>query len=150
MELSTFNDVVRFAIKREEAAIKNYGEMMDVAKIPGLKKLLQELQEEERNHKKILTDLTEGKIESYEPEKVIDLKISDYQEEEPLDPDMDFQELLIFAAKKEQQAIELYSGLAGKVEEEKLKKLFLFLIEQERNHKLKLETEYEKHALKED
>jgi len=150
MELSTFDDFVKFAIEKEEEAIKYYGEMIDEARIPGIKKLLQELQEEERNHKKILLDLTGGKVESFEPAKVVDLKISDYQEEESLDKDMDFQQLLVFAAKKEQKAVELYSGLAEEAKEERLKKLFLFLVEQERNHKLKLEIEYEKHVLTED
>lgn len=150
MKLSSFQDVVNFAIKREEDAIQSYGKMIDMAKTPGIKELLQELQNEERNHKKLLQELTEGKIESYEPTKVIDLKITDYLEEEPLDADMNFQDLLIFAAKEEQRAVELYSNLAEKVETEELKKFFEFLIEQEKSHKLKLETEYEKHALTEE
>jgi len=150
MELSTFQDVVNFAIKREEDAIQGYGSMIEVAKNPGIEMLLQELQEEERNHKKLLQGLSEGEIKSYQPAKVLDLKISDYLEEEPLDSDMDFQQLLIFAAKKEQGAVELYSNLAKNAESEELRKFFEFLIEQEKSHKLKLETEYEKHVLAED
>lgn len=150
MKLSTFKDVINFAIKREDDAIHGYGSMIALTKIPGVKKLLQELQEEERNHKKLLQDLTKGKIKSYEPTNVVDLKISDYLVEEPLDADMDFQQLLIFAAKKEQKAVELYSDLAKKSQAEKLRKTFEFLVEQEKSHKLKLEKEYEKHVLKED
>jgi len=150
MKLSTFNDVINFAIKREEDAIQGYGSMIDVAKNPGIGKLLQELQEEERNHKKLLLELTEGKVESYTPTKVINLKISDYLEEDTLEAEMDFQQLLIFAAKKEQNAVELYSDLAKESESEELRKLFEFLVEQEKSHKLKLETEYEKHVLESD
>ncbi len=145
--MNTFDEVIAFAIKREEDAIQGYGNMIEVAKIPGIGKLLQELQEEERKHKRLLQELTEGKIESYTPTKVIDLKISDYLEEDTLDAEMDFQQLLIFAAKKEQSAINLYSKLAEESESEELKKLFEFLVEQEKSHKLKLETEYEKHVL---
>lgn len=150
MELSTFQDAINFALKREEDAIQGYGSLIEVAKNPGIKKLLQELQEEERNHKKLLQSLSEGEVKSYQPTKVLDLKISDYLEEEPLDADMDFQQLLIFAAKKEQNAVELYSNLAQNAEDEELKKFFEFLIEQEKSHKLRLETEYEKHVLWED
>jgi rubrerythrin len=63
---------------------------------------------------------------------------------------MDFQDLLIFAAKKEQKAMELYSDLADKSKKKEQKKLFDFLAMQEKSHKLKLETEYEKHVLWED
>ena len=150
MKLTTFKDVINLAIKREEESIQGYGSMIDLAKTHGIKNLLQELQEEERNHKKLLQDLTEGKVGFYEPSNVIDLKISDYLEEEPLDADMDFQGLLIFAAKKEQKAVELYSDLAKKSRAEEPRKLFEFLAEQEKSHKLKLEIEYDKYILAED
>ncbi|MFB0566500.1 MAG: ferritin family protein [Candidatus Aminicenantaceae bacterium] len=150
MKLSTFDDAVQFAIKREEEAIQGYGRMIEVTETPGVQELLMDLQGEERNHKKMLQDLTEGRVESYEPAGVVDLKISDYLEEETLDVDMDFQTLLIFAAKKEQKAVELYSDLAQNAKNEELRRLFEFLIEQEKSHKLKLETEYEKHVMMED
>ncbi|MBC8359077.1 MAG: ferritin family protein [Candidatus Aminicenantes bacterium] len=147
MKLSNFGDVINFAIKREEEAIQVYGNLIDLAKNPGVKKLLQELQEEEKNHKKLLQNITKEKIESLAITDVIDLKISDYLVEEPPSEDMNFQDLLILAAKKEQQAVELYSNLANKSKEGDLKKLFEFLIEQEKSHKLKLETEYDSHIL---
>ncbi|MGB2763236.1 MAG: ferritin family protein [Candidatus Aminicenantaceae bacterium] len=150
MKLSNFEDAINFAIKREEEAIQGYGNLIDLAKNPGVKKLLQELQEEERNHKKLLQNITKEKIESLTITDVIDLKISDYLVEELPSEDMNFQDLLILAAKKEQQAVELYSNLANKSKEGDLKKLFEFLIEQEKSHKLKLETEYDSHVLEED
>lgn len=147
MSLSNFTDIIDFAIKREEDAIKAYGSMSKTAKTPGLKALLLELQDEEKNHKKLLQGVTERKIAAMEVEDVIDLRISDFLVPEPPTNDMTFQDLLIFAAKKEQQAADLYSALAKKSKSAELKKLFEFLIEQERSHKLKLETEYEKHVL---
>jgi rubrerythrin len=145
--MQTFKDFIEFAIKREEEAIKVYGDLAGIAKTPGLKKLLLDLQEEERNHKKLLQDLTEEKVESLEIKEVDDLKISDYVVEEPPSPGMNFQDLLILAAKKEQKAVDLYSDLERKVSKKELKKLFKFLIQQEKSHKLTLEEEYEKHVL---
>jgi rubrerythrin len=63
---------------------------------------------------------------------------------------MTFQDLLIFAAKKEQEAVDLYSNLEENAEDDELKKLFQFLAQQEKAHKLKLEKEYEEHVLEED
>lgn len=145
--MQTFEDFIEFAIKREEEAIKAYGDIAGIAKTPGLKKFLLDLQEEERNHKKLLQDITEEKVEFLEIKEVDDLKISDYLVEEPPSPDMNFQDLLILAAKKEQKAVDLYSDLERKVSKKELKKLFEFLIQQEKSHKLKLEEEYEKHVL---
>jgi len=145
--VQTFEDIIEFAIKREEEAVKAYGDMADIAKTPGLKKLLLDLQEEEKNHRKLLQEVTKEKIESLEIEDVTDLKISDYLIEESPSADVNFQDVLILAAKKEQKAVELYSNLERKVKKKELKKLFEFLIQQEKSHKLRLEEEYEKHIL---
>lgn len=150
MKLSSFHQVIKFAIEREEEAVESYGKMIDMVKTPGLEKLLLELQEEERNHKKLLQDITKEKIEALEIREVSDLKISDDLIEEPASAGMNFQDLLILAAKKEQKAVGLYSALAERIEKEDLKKLFEFLVQQEKTHKLKLEEEYEKHVLEED
>jgi rubrerythrin len=147
MSLSSFSEAIAFAVKREEDAIKGYGDLSKTAKTPGLKELLLDLKREEMTHKHLLEGVTKEKITALEVEDVIDLKISDYLTSEPPSADMNFQDLLIFAAKKEQQAVELYSGLAERAKSAELKKLFEFLIEQEKSHKLKLETEYEKHVL---
>jgi len=149
MDNSNFEDIIQFAIKREEDACKAYGEMSEISETPGLKKLLLELQAEENKHKELLQGITSVDIGNLETHKVVDLKISDFLTEEPTTPDMTFQDLLIFAAKKEQQAVELYTGMKAAVNSDELKKMFDFFIEQEKEHKLKLEKEYEKHVLEE-
>jgi rubrerythrin len=147
MDLKSYEDIIKFAISREEAAIDTYGDMSEKAKMPGLQELLLDLQNEERNHKKLLEDISPELIATFKTEEVIDLKISDYLTEEPPSEDMTFQDLLIIAAKKEQEAVELYTKLGEDSDHEELKKLFDFLIIQEKSHKLKLESEYEKHVL---
>jgi rubrerythrin len=147
MELSNFQDILKFAISREQKAIDSYGLMIELTKSPGLKELLLELQEEERKHKSLLEGITDQKIVSFKIKEVPDLKISDYLTEETPSKDMTFQDLLIFAAKKEQEAVDLYSNLEANAEDDELKKLFQFLIQQEKTHKLKLEKEYDEHVL---
>ena len=150
MDLRNYEDIIKFAISREEAAIDAYGDMSEKTKTPGLRELLLELQGEEENHKKLLEDISEEQLASFNTEEVIDLKISDFLTEEPPSEDMTFQDLLILAAKKEQEAVELYSKLRDDTDNEELSKLFDFLITQEKSHKLKLEKEYEKHVLGDD
>ena len=147
MDLQSYGDIIKFAIGREEAAIEAYGDMSEKAKMPGLRELLLELQNEEKNHKKLLEDISQEQITTFKTEEVIDLKISDYLTEEPPSEDMTFQDLLIIAAKKEQEAVELYTKLKEGSDNIELKQLFDFLIIQEKSHKLKLESEYEKHVL---
>ena len=64
MEIEKFSSVIKFAIEREEEAINAYGGMMEKTNLSGMKQILAELQEEERNHKKLLEELTEEKLES--------------------------------------------------------------------------------------
>jgi len=150
MEIKSYDDAIKFAIQREEEAIKAYGDLSEKAKVPGLKDLLLELQGEEKNHKKLLLNITQEQIASFEKTDVIDLKISDYLTTEPPGEEMTFQDLLIFAAKKEQNAVDLYTSLRDRTENNELKRLFEFLITQEKSHKLKLEEEYEKQVLSDD
>lgn len=147
MEFSSFKDVIEFAIEREEEAYQGYGDMSEKAEAPGIKELLLELQAEEKKHKELLQNITSENINKLDSKKTLDLKISDYLVEEPATPDMTFQDLLIFAAKKEQKAVELYSRMIEEASEEELKKMFKFLVEQEKAHKYKLEVKYEEMIL---
>jgi rubrerythrin len=150
MKFGNLKSVMEFAIRREEEAAKGYGKLWQIAKDEAAKKLLADLQQEEKNHKRILQGLTTAKVRASDTQDVKDLMISDYLVEESLTPEMNFQDLLIFAAKKEKKAADLYSDLAKKSLTKEQKALFEFLAKQEKAHKLRLELEYEKHVLWED
>jgi rubrerythrin len=146
-KLETLADIIDFAIAREKDSAEGYHMMAGLAKTPGLRELLLDLEKEEQHHRDLLEGLPAGgkKVKSTGP--VVDLGLSDALDDEPLTPDMSFQDLLIFAAKKEKKAIDLYAALAGSAAARSHRKLFEFLAGQERLHKLKLEAEYEKHIL---
>jgi len=150
MNFKTVQDAIAFAIQREEEAALGYGRMIGLAQADSSKLLLADLKKEEENHKRMLLDLNRTDVASLRIPKVADLKISDYLVAEPLQPEMSFQDLLIFAAKKEQKSADLYTVLLDRVSSPEQKKLFEFLSMQEKTHKLKLESEYEKHVLQED
>lgn len=142
-------DIISFAIRREEESIRDYGEMKNQAPPGGLKSMLGELEAEEMNHKKLLEDIERAGIAVPDPGIGADLKISDYLVAETPGPEMSLQDLLIFAAKKEEKAAALYGDLSGKARRREHRRLFNFLRSQEKAHKLRLESEYETFVLEE-
>jgi rubrerythrin len=145
----TFAEVVAFAIKREIDAAEGYARMAEVARTPGLRELCLFLKGQEESHRRLLEGLTDAAIKRLEPAFVPDLGLVDLLAEEKPAADMTIQELLIFAARKEKQAAELYESLARTAGVPDQQQLFRFLAGQEREHKLLLEAEYEKTVLQE-
>ncbi len=150
MTFASTAEIFRFAIEREEEAALSYGDLARDAADPLVQALLLELQTEEKNHKRLLENIADGKAVAFTDREIPDLKISDDLIEEPLGSDSGFQDLLIFAARKEEKAIELYTGLRDAAADPEFRRLLAFLIQQEKGHKLRLEQEYEKQILQED
>ncbi|MGD1010043.1 MAG: ferritin family protein [Candidatus Aminicenantales bacterium] len=146
----SLNDILAFAVEREIEAARGYGRMAAQAKTPGLRDLLLELKGEEEKHRRLLKKIKAAPPEGTASASVPDMGLSDALTDLPLAADMTFQELLIFAARKEKKAEDLYAGLARRPELAAHRKVFEFLAGQERTHKLKLEAEYETHVLTED
>jgi rubrerythrin len=150
VKLKSVEEILEFAVRREEEEAKFYGRFAERAASGGMKLLLYDLEREEQKHKKLLEEIASGKAVPLVLENIPDLKISDYALDEPVDAESNFQDLLIFAAKKEARAAALYEQLGRHALSPEHKRLFEFLVQQEKSHKLKLEQEYEKHVLQED
>jgi rubrerythrin len=143
-------EILKYAIQREEESAAGYARMRRRARTESQKALLSDMEDEEKKHKQLLLGLSAAELKSIDIKPIADLKISDYLVAEPAGEGMTFQDLLILAAKKEQSAADLYAKLESCVLTPELNKLFEFLVQQEKSHKLKLETEYEKHVMPED
>lgn len=148
MELSNFQEVVTFAIRKEADAATLYETYANKVTNPGIKKMFEELMKEELGHKKILQGITVQKVDDYKLTDVLDLKISDYSQEQVFKPDMNFQEALLLAIKREENALNLYNNLVKSTHSPQLQKLFQTLAQEEAKHKLRLETEYDEHVYK--
>jgi len=148
MDLSNFNEVIRFAIRKEQDSVTMYDTYANKSENPGTKRMFQELAEEEKRHKKLLEEATQKHVQDYKLTDVPDLKISEYSEDEEFRSDMSFQEALLLAIKKEEKAHNLYNNLVAGTENPQLKKLFQALAQEEAKHKLKLETEYDQQVYK--
>jgi len=143
------SNIIAFAIEREKEAAAGYRQLAGIAATPGLRTLALALEGEEMHHRELLENLGPGAALEPTLNPVVDLGLSDLQPEETISPDMSFQDLLLFAAKKEKKAAALYAGLARAAASRPLRDLFEFLADQERVHKLKIESEYERHVLNE-
>ena len=147
MDLSNFSQMIRFAMRKEEDAADLYETYANLAERPSTKSIFRDLWEEEKKHKRLLEGVTKQNIEDYKLTDITNLKIAEYSVEEEFRPDMNFQEALLLAIKKEEKSQSLYNGLAQGTKDPQLKKLFQTLAQEEAKHKLKLEKEYDEHVL---
>lgn len=140
------------AIYKEIASEALYAAGQGKTADPGAKALMKELAAEEHNHSEILKGLRDkgtGRLTWY-PQKVPDLKISDYLVSGDTLEGAGLQDTLIFAMKREQQAVEFYSGMMGMLRSAVAKRLARKLAVEELKHKLKLEMLYDDLFYKED
>jgi rubrerythrin len=144
---SSVNDVVAFAIEKEEKAMEFYQKCADRAKNPGIKKFFAEMVQEESHHRDLLKDLDQLNLADLKLEKVEDLHISDYLVDVKFTADVTYQEALMMAMKKEQKAHDFYAGWQNKCMHEKADKLFQFLANEELKHKRHIESVYDDEIL---
>ncbi len=147
MELYNFKEVVTFAIRKEAEAYNLYTTYSQLAKNPGTKAMFEELAKEEQKHREILEGVEKKDVSEYKLEKIPDMKISDFMDEQEFSPDTDYASALRLAIKREEFSLRLYNLMAERADDPELKKLFSVLAQEESKHKLRLEGEYDENVL---
>jgi rubrerythrin len=145
MSLSTFEEIVQFAIDKEKNAQSFYRSAAGLSRYPGIPTLFLELAEEEKKHETLLKDLGANVPEP--GGKVPDLKISDYLVEMTFYPEMKYQEVMMLAMKNEEKSFKFYQTWAEKSTQPDHRKLFTFLAQEEAKHKYRLESIYDQELL---
>jgi len=148
---STYNEIIAFAIDKEQEAVDLYGDLAGRAQSPSGKILFKELADMERGHRTKLEKLDIRYFSSQKLKPPEDLKIADYLVDVELTPDAPYQDIVLFAAKREKAAFDLYNDLAriyATVPD--IRKIFDVLAQEEAYHKLKLEREYDEVVYRED
>jgi rubrerythrin len=148
MDEKKFIEVIQFAIQREIESVNFYNEAGKMVKHSGTRELFSDFAKQEAGHKKKLEEVQAGKIVIGRIEKVPNLQISDYLVDAKLKPEVSFAEILRIAMKREERSVKLYSDLNQKNENENLKNLFTFLIQEESKHKYAIEKIYDDEILK--
>ena len=115
----TIEEILHEAIQSEIESHQLYTDAVDLVETEHIRTLLRELAEEELGHKAALEKLLanpekiSGQVRALQQTTVEDYRIADHLVARPLGPDATFQDVCIFAAKKEQQSHELYRDLAA-------------------------------------
>ena len=133
------------AIYKEITSQALYEAAQSKTQEPGAKTMLKELAEEELRHSELLKELKEKGWEKqdWHQEEVPDLMISEYLTGGGTLEGAGLQDTLIFAMKREQQAVEFYLKMTEIIRDEAAKRLCERLVHEELGHKLRLEMFYD-------
>jgi len=148
VKFESVNEILDFAIQREQDAADFYVGLAKKMDRPSMKDIFLGFAEEEKGHKAKLQAVKKGQKLDLPREKILDLKIGDYLAEVRGDAELDYQQALILAMKSEKISFRLYNDLAGATQSPEMKQLFLALAQEEARHKLRFELEYDEQILK--
>lgn len=149
-EFSSTEEILDFAIGEEQSAADFYTALAQQVSNPSVRKMFLEFSEEELQHKDKLENIKMGNLEYLPKEKVVNLGLEDVLVDVAPTNNMDYQDALILAMKKEKAAYQMYTRLAAVASDPDIANLLRGLANQEANHKLRFEIEYDEHVLTED
>lgn len=149
MSFVTLDQVIKFAVQREETAYQLYKDAAVKSKSPAARKMFEEMAAEEAGHKEVFGKMDVKRAEQYKKITIPDMKISKYLVDVPLKPDATYQEILTYAIKTEDNAYHLYVTAAEATDDPDLKKVLQVFADVEKGHKIKVERLYDEYVLTE-
>lgn len=145
---TTIEDTLREAIQGEIESYELYTSAVKMVQTAHVQDMLVELAGEELKHRRALEKMLANPgsirrgVRQIEQAPIQDYKIGDHLVVKPLGPESTFQDVCIFASRKEQQAHELYRDLAEQSEGE-TRDLLSAISKDELRHKNLVESWYE-------
>jgi len=142
-EVETDIEILEFAIAREIEAVHFYRILAKRIKSPEMRKVFEDLAEEELEHKAKL------ELEVIKMGKtIVEQKPSDFEidyDKEDVGPelDMDYKDMLLLGMEKEEASFRTYVTLIGTVHDQESREVLLAIAEEEVKHKLRFELEYD-------
>lgn len=149
MKFVTLDEVVKFAIEREDTAYKLYKRAAEISTSIASKKMFEEMAQEEATHKDVFVKIDEDKAEDHKLCTLPESSIAQYLADVPLRPDLSYSEILAFALKTEENAYQLYKAAAGMTDDPKLQKVLMTFADVELGHRRRIEAIYEERVLTE-
>ncbi len=139
------DELLEIAIYKEIASQAIYVAAQSKTQDPGAIALMKALAAEELRHSQWLRKLKDKGVQrvKWHRETMPDLKISEYLTGADTLEDADLQGTLVFALKREQQAMEFYAKMMSAIRNKSVKRLCQKLATEELSHKLKLELYYD-------
>jgi rubrerythrin len=142
MTQDEFKKIISNAISGEVEAFKFYSAISEKTQDSSLKRLFQEIADDEAKHKRTLEGYLEKGAEKIHFSETADYKVVDALPTPALTPDLKPIDGLVIAIKKELEAMQMYTQLARTSADEAQKNIFLELASMERGHKSRLEDLY--------
>ena|ERR1039457_1043742 len=149
MEFVSLEDVIKFAMEREDTAYKLYTRAAELSSGPAARKMFEELAAEEATHKDVFSKIDTEMSDDQKLCKIPETSIANYLTDVTFRPDMSYQDILVYALKTEDNAYQLYKTAAGMTDDVKLQKVLMTLAEVELGHRRTIEAIYEKRVLTE-
>jgi len=150
MEFEGVDEILDFAIGKEEEAAHMYTDLAEQMANKAMGDVFREFAQEELGHKQKLLRIKEGKELLLAPEYIANLGIADYAVEVEPSSAMGYQQALMLAMKEEKAAFRMYTQLAAATDNQDLRTTLLRLAQEEAKHKLRFEIEYDEIVLAED
>lgn len=149
MSLVTLEQVISFALEREEEAYQLYKNAAGMSKSTAARKMFESMAAEEARHKEVFGQMSHEKAEEYKAITIPAMNLDKYLVDVEMKPDMTYQQILIFAMKAEENAYQLYTAAADAAQDPELEKVLRVFADVEKGHKVKVEELYEEHVLTE-
>lgn len=152
MNFKSLDEILDFAIDKENEAAEFYSHLSQEEPFSGSVKMFEDFAREERKHQKMLAEFkTKGITASasdYRFKWITDIKRSNYVVDLDYQKGMGYNEILMLAMKREEKALKLYNEFLEQADTDESKKLFKILCQEEAKHKLALETMYDDYMAK--
>ncbi len=143
-EIQTDCELLTFAISREVQANRFFLTLAQRVENPQIRKTLEDLAQEELEHKALLEMeiVKKGKAVNTE-QKAADFHVPDDNVDPDLMLDMDYREMLQLSIAKEDVSFRLYIDFIAQTKDQELKEVLYALAEEEAKHKLRFKVEYD-------
>ena len=144
VEFDSDAEILELAIAREDDANQFYIVLAARVKSAEMRKVFEDLAEEELEHKaKLELEIIKTGRVARPTVSLDELERDGDTETVGPELDMDYKDMLIMAMQKEEASFRFYVYLAGRVTNEDSHDTILALAEEEVKHKLRFETEYD-------
>ncbi|MGE5372692.1 MAG: ferritin-like domain-containing protein [Solirubrobacterales bacterium] len=142
MEKTVIHEILSVAVENEIEAFEFYRSAAGAMKDAGMKSMFEELAAEELKHRDQLSGYLAAGSALPEFADVKDYQVAKTLESPKLSMAMKPADALALAIKNEEEAMNLYAGLAAAAKDDQQRKLFEGLSRMEKGHKAKLEDLY--------
>lgn len=150
IKFGSLEDVIDFAIEKEQESADFYADLAESAENEAISKEILRIRDEEIKHRDWLKTNPISFLSNAEPKKINDLNLAQYIM--PIKPssNMTFQDVIGIAMQRETMSMHLYTQLSSMVSDPTIRQALLNLSAEEGKHKFYFESLWDRYVLSED